>query len=257
MSSQGTPDQSVSVNESRSTWARLLAKVYEVDPLRCTRCGSSPSLPIPIRSSGSPATSSRPARPPRALTPLPWAEYPPPVSTRAGFLPSHEPCQPSYGLRSLSPPLCASARHLLHKSLRYDRAGELERLLEKDVAELLGRAEKSDRDPSPDDQSLPQEIARRERLLEKMREARRTLEERERNADEDQGGNGEGQGGSGTSAGGGDSTPRVPKDSQQINLTDPESALMRKSHHDSYQQAYNAQAVVDAEGRARWSWPPM
>ncbi len=40
MSSQGTPDQSVSVNESRSAWARLLAKVYEVDPLRCTRCGS-------------------------------------------------------------------------------------------------------------------------------------------------------------------------------------------------------------------------
>lgn len=37
--SQGTPDQSVSVNESRSAWARLLAKVYEVDPLRCTRCG--------------------------------------------------------------------------------------------------------------------------------------------------------------------------------------------------------------------------
>ena len=135
-----------------------------------------------------------------------------------------------------------------HKSLRYDRAGELERLLEKDVEELLARAEKSDSDPSPDDQSLPQEIARRERLLEKMREARRTLEERARNADKDQGGTGEGQGGSGTAAGGGDSTPTVPKDSQQINLTDPESALMRKSHHDSYEQAYNAQAVVDAEG---------
>ena len=135
-----------------------------------------------------------------------------------------------------------------HKSLRYDRAGELERLLEKDVAELLARAEKSDSDPRPDDQSLPQEIARREKLLEKIREARRTLEERARNADKDQGGNGEGQGGSGTSAGAGDSTPTVPKDSQQINLTDPESALMRKSHHDSYVQAYNAQAVVDAEG---------
>jgi len=31
----------VSAKESRSAWARLLAKVYEVDPLRCTRCGSS------------------------------------------------------------------------------------------------------------------------------------------------------------------------------------------------------------------------
>jgi transposase len=135
-----------------------------------------------------------------------------------------------------------------HKSLRYDRAGELERMLEKDVEELLARAEKSDSDPSPDDQSLPQEIARRERLLEKMREARRILEERARSADKNKEGGGEGQGGSGTAAGGGDSTPTVPEDSQQINLTDPDSALMRKSRHDSYEQAYNAQAVVDAEG---------
>ena len=79
------------------------------------------------------------------------------------------------------------------------------------MAELMARAEESDSDPSPDDQSLPKEIARRERLLEKMREARRTLEERARNADKDQGGNGEGQGGSGTAAGGGESTPTAPK----------------------------------------------
>jgi hypothetical protein len=38
--SQDTVDQSVSVKEARSAWARLLAKVYEVDPLRCTHCGS-------------------------------------------------------------------------------------------------------------------------------------------------------------------------------------------------------------------------
>jgi hypothetical protein len=135
-----------------------------------------------------------------------------------------------------------------HKSLRYDRAGELERMLEKDVEELLARAEKSDSDPSSDDQSLPKEIARRERLLEKMREARRTLEERARSAQKNKEGGGEDQGGSGTAKGGGDSAPTVPEDSQQINLTDADSALMRKSHHDSYVQAYNAQAVVDTEG---------
>ena len=38
--SQDTMDQSVSAEEARSAWARLLAKIYEVDPLRCTRCGS-------------------------------------------------------------------------------------------------------------------------------------------------------------------------------------------------------------------------
>jgi hypothetical protein len=40
----------------------------------------------------------------------------------------------------------------------------------------------------------------------------------------------------------------TPEPSQQINLTDSDSALMRKSKHDSYEQAYNAQAVVDADG---------
>ena len=40
----------------------------------------------------------------------------------------------------------------------------------------------------------------------------------------------------------------VSKDSDQINLTDPESALMRKGRSEGYQQAYNAQAVVDADG---------
>jgi hypothetical protein len=32
---------SVSDQESRRTWTRLIAQVYEVDPLTCTRCGSS------------------------------------------------------------------------------------------------------------------------------------------------------------------------------------------------------------------------
>jgi hypothetical protein len=48
------------------------------------------------------------------------------------------------------------------------------------------------------------------------------------------------------SAGGG--SKATPEDSKQINLTDAESALMRKSRRDSYEQAYNAQAVVCAEG---------
>jgi hypothetical protein len=37
---QNSAEPSVSTRESRSAWARLLAKVYEVDALRCNRCGS-------------------------------------------------------------------------------------------------------------------------------------------------------------------------------------------------------------------------
>jgi hypothetical protein len=33
-------ESTVSDQESRSTWARLIAQVYEVDPLTCNRCGS-------------------------------------------------------------------------------------------------------------------------------------------------------------------------------------------------------------------------
>ena len=67
-----------------------------------------------------------------------------------------------------------------HKSVRYDRAGELERKLGHDIQELLAEAERQDREDQPDDQALPEEIARREKLREKLLEARRRLEERAR-----------------------------------------------------------------------------
>jgi len=34
------PDESVSAKQSRAAWARLLAKIYDVDALKCSRCGS-------------------------------------------------------------------------------------------------------------------------------------------------------------------------------------------------------------------------
>ena len=41
---------------------------------------------------------------------------------------------------------------------------------------------------------------------------------------------------------------RTPKADEQINLTDPDAKLMRKSKCSEYHQSYNAQAVVDADG---------
>ena len=131
-----------------------------------------------------------------------------------------------------------------HKSVGYDRAGELEELLRKDVEELLQRAAKADAESAEDGQKLPQEIARREVLLEKMRWAREELEKRAKSEDGAQEPPEDPEG----PKSGGESPVGQPKDSQQINLTDPDSALMRKSRRDSYEQAYNAQAVVDAEG---------
>jgi transposase len=139
-----------------------------------------------------------------------------------------------------------------HKSVRYDRAGELEKLLRRDIEELLARAEQADRQETGDDQKLPQEIARREALLEKMRWARRELEKRAQSEGErdEQKGNPRGP------QAGGKAPEGQPKDSKQINLTDPDSGLMRNSHRDSYEQSTT---------RRRWwtpraansSWPPM
>lgn len=80
-----------------------------------------------------------------------------------------------------------------------------------------------------------------------MRQARARLEHRASEKEDGQQGHGEQDSGDGEGEGGEGSRPAV-KGSQRINLTDPDSALMRKSKHASYEQAYNAQAVVDGEG---------
>jgi transposase len=131
-----------------------------------------------------------------------------------------------------------------HKSVRYDRAKELEQVLNEDIQKLLDLAEASDREGGTDEQELPQEIARRERLREKMIEAQRKLEERAREEVEGQRQPKDPP----DDSGGGEQSKVSPKSSQQINLTDADSALMRKSRRDSYEQAYNAQAVVDSDG---------
>ena len=131
-----------------------------------------------------------------------------------------------------------------HKSVRYDRAGQLEKLLRKDIEALLARAENADRQETGDEQKLPQEIARREALLQKMRWAREELEKRAKAEEEQKGPTDNAQ----RPKGGGGSAAGRPESSKQINLTDGDSALMRKSRHDSFQQAYNAQVVVEAEG---------
>ena len=140
------------------------------------------------------------------------------------------------------------------KNVRYDRAGELEEQLKLDIAELLAKADQADMQEKDDGQSLPDKIARRERLLEKMQQARKDLEERakaraageqadyERKVQErDQR--------SGKSKGRRIQPPEdTPNDHEQVNLTDSDSRLMRKNKREGYTQSYNGQAGVDANG---------
>jgi transposase len=139
------------------------------------------------------------------------------------------------------------------KNVTYARAQELRAQLRLDVDQLLRQAEQADRQDD-DPQKLPREIARRERLLKKMDEACAQLEARakaraeaekaeyERKLAERQQREGKTKG----------PQPKPPSDTpapdQQINLTDADARLMRKSKREGYTQSYNAQAVVDAEG---------
>ena len=141
------------------------------------------------------------------------------------------------------------------RNVTYQRAQQLREQLRQDVAALLQRAESADRQDE-DPQKLPEEIARRGKLLEKMEAACARLEERARQraaaeradyeakvaARQEREGSAKGP------------EPKPPKDTpapdEQINLTDADARLMRKSKREGYTQSYNAQAVVDA-GKSR------
>ena len=141
-----------------------------------------------------------------------------------------------------------------HRSVTYERATALIAQLEGEIAALLGRAAAADAAGEEDPQALPREIARREALRDKLDAARRRLEAQararaaaERGAYEAKLAAREKRRGR---AGGKRPKPpdETPGPSEQSNLSDPDSRLMRKSRNHEYRQAYNAQAAVDAGG---------
>ncbi|CAB4244001.1 transposase [Methylacidimicrobium sp. AP8] len=143
-----------------------------------------------------------------------------------------------------------------HRNVTYERAGELVELLRADVADLLKRAEEADRREEADPGKLPEEIGRRERLQAKLEEAQRRLEERAKERAERERADyerkvKEREARKGSAKGRHIHPPEEkPGAEEQSNLTDPESRLMRKSRNEAFEQSYNAQAAVDAEGSA-------
>ena len=139
------------------------------------------------------------------------------------------------------------------KSVTYERAQELRQQLKLDIDQLLLQVEEADaREEDP--QKLPEEIARREKLLSKMDLACEQLEERARRRAEKERAQYDQKVAArkrrpGSRKG---PKPKAPSDKpdpqEQINLSDPESRLMRKNKREGYTQSYNAQAAVDVEG---------
>ena len=141
-----------------------------------------------------------------------------------------------------------------YRNISYERARELEEKLQEDIEELLQKAEEADEEEEDDGQSLPEEISRRQKLLQKMQKAQCDLEEKaRRRAEREQEAYQEkmakweerpkGRKGS---------KPKPPKQTpepdDQVNMTDPDSNIMRKNVRKEYRQSYNGQAAVDADG---------
>jgi len=138
------------------------------------------------------------------------------------------------------------------RSVRDDRAQELRAKLAADIAALTTQAEAADA-ADQDPQALPAELARREALRAKLDAACTRLEAEARAEAEAARCEYEAKKAIYDAKTGRPGRPPKPPDEtpppeRQSNLTDPDSALMRRSDAHEYRQAYNAQAVVCADG---------
>lgn len=141
-----------------------------------------------------------------------------------------------------------------YKNVTYDRAGELDKQLELDIAQLLAQAEAADVNDELDGRRLPEEISRRQALRAKMQQAREQLERRAHRRAEAERAAYEQKVARREQRPGRTKGPRIkppndmPDGGEPINLTDADSRIMRKDKRSEYKQAYNAQAAVDADG---------
>jgi transposase len=145
-----------------------------------------------------------------------------------------------------------------HKAMSYGRMKEEEKRLRKEIRELMSQAEATDAAEDKEygkhrrGDELPEELARRESRLKKIREARKALEEQAKAAaeearkqQEEEGKKNGGQPGGGKTI---DPEKAVPDDKAQYNFTDPTTKIM-KANNKGFDQCGNAQAAVDRENQ--------
>lgn len=143
-----------------------------------------------------------------------------------------------------------------HSAVSYAHAGRSIEQLELEVEELMKKAEAADSTSVNDGLDIPAEIERRQKRLEAMKKARAVIEERarekaakeqveyERKVQIHEARRAAGKRG-GRKPKPPQQTP-LPKD--QYNFTDPESRIMKSGSSGNFEQSYNAQCAVDAEG---------
>ena len=142
-----------------------------------------------------------------------------------------------------------------HRALSWAHANKIEAQLREEVQLLLKLAEESDSRAVNDGMDVPAEIARREKRLAAIAQAKTKIEQRarERHAVEQQEHDAkcakrDAQREASKKPRGPDPQPPTsePKAGDQVNLTDEESRIMPTSGG-GFEQSYNAQAAVDTE----------
>jgi transposase/IS5 family transposase len=125
-----------------------------------------------------------------------------------------------------------------HQAMSYGRMPAKEQRYEEEIRRWFAEAERQDREENErygrddDGLSVPPELARPVKRLERIRQAKARLEQEAREKAE---------------RAGHDPEETVVSPRAQTNFTDPESRIMQTS--EGFQQCYNAQAVVDAESQ--------
>ncbi len=142
-----------------------------------------------------------------------------------------------------------------HKALSWGHANRIEAQLRAEVQGLLALGEQADRSNVPDGLDVPAEIARRERRLAALTQAKAKIEERarerhalERQEYEAKQAKREAQRKAGKKPTGKEPKPprAGPRDRDQINLSDEDSRIMPVAGG-GFEQSYNAQGAVDTD----------
>jgi hypothetical protein len=145
-----------------------------------------------------------------------------------------------------------------HSAVSYERAGEMVEELEREVKQLIAKAEEADSKPLQEGLSIPEEITRREERKAQLQKARAVIEERARQRAqaqqpeyEEKVAQRQAKRQAGEKVPGKEPQPPspTPEPKDQYNFTDPESRIMKAGNAQHFEQAYNAQASVEVESR--------
>ena len=144
-----------------------------------------------------------------------------------------------------------------HAAVSYKRAGEMIEHLQMEVESLVKKAEQADATPLEEGLSIPKEIARRKDRIAKLEKAKAVIEDRFDQIHKEKQAEYEAKMKArqesrrmGKKPPGYNPKPpkNKPEENAQYNFTDPDSRIMKAGKSHAFEQNYNAQAVVDAEG---------